>query len=96
MRDVIQLEWMLQAKCGLQNKNSLLQDEQSGTPFQQIRHVPILEKLRIRKNSSVPALNDCWTRIRSLLSKTIEYPRHVISIVVNGKKCNAQYGRSNE
>ncbi len=68
------------------SKNSILQDEQFGAPLQQIRHVPILEKLRIRKNSSALALNDCRSRIRSLLSKTIEYPRHVISIVVNGKK----------
>ncbi len=43
MRDVIQLEWMLQAKCGLQNKNSLLQDEQSGTPFSQIDMCPFLK-----------------------------------------------------
>ncbi len=78
------------------SKNSILQDEQSGAPLQQIRHVPILEKLQIRKNSSALALNDCRSRIRSLLSKTIEYPRHVISIVVNGKKYNAQHGHFNE
>ncbi len=29
-----------------------------------------------------------------VLAKTIEYPRHVTRIVLNGEKCNAQYGRS--
>ncbi len=33
---------------------------------------------------------------KEAISKTIEYPRRVTGIVLNGEKCNAQYGRSIE